>query len=684
MKKIYTFLFSIFFLHSFSQAPKLINYQGVVRNAAGVPVTSPVKLKFEIFPVSSGGSSVFSEVQSTNTNSLGLFSTQIGKNSSLNINWGTGSWFLELSVDTTNTGNSFVIIGRQQMVSVPFALYAENAGSAPAPSVTFSNNILYIGTNSVSLPPAPVYFAGNGIAINSGTIVNTAPDQTITIAGAGNALVNGPYPDFTVTAVPQVLSITNNVISLSSGGGSVVLPATSTTPNTSLTSSGIATVTTSGTNTFNIAVAPPNIIGTGGTTVGGTYPNLTINSPTVGPATINGAGIASTSSSGNNYTVSVPGPVLSYGSNVLTINQGTASSAVTIPAGITPSMSASGIANVTPFVGNSFTVNVPSPTLSYASNVLTISQGTASSIVTIPSGITPTITGQGIATVTPLSGNNFTVNVAPLNLTGLGSATVAGTYPNLTINTPVPPVPPAAWLLLGNSGTIDGTHFVGTTDNVPLNFRVNNQKSGRIDPFSSNTFFGYWSGRDNTIGTQNTAFGINSLLNTTSGAGNTAIGASALGTNTVGNSNTAIGNSAGLSNNGSGNVFIGYQAGYNATGNSQLYIANSSSGLPLVYGDFSTGRIGLGTTAPVSRLHLVDVNANMTLESSGGGAALSSLDLKTISAGTASLYKFNTGRLALSSGGGYNMQFLNSIGGSYQFDEGSNTRLYIASGGNVG
>src|SRR5687767_6139356 len=37
-----------------------------------------------------------------------------------------------------------------------------------------------------------------------------------------------------------------------------------------------------------------------------------------------------------------------------------------------------------------------------------------------------------------------------------------------------------AWLLGGNAGTVDGTHFLGTTDGVPLNFRVNNVRAGRI------------------------------------------------------------------------------------------------------------------------------------------------------------------------------------------------------------
>ena len=37
------------------------------------------------------------------------------------------------------------------------------------------------------------------------------------------------------------------------------------------------------------------------------------------------------------------------------------------------------------------------------------------------------------------------------------------------------------WGLLGNASSVDGTNFIGTTDNLPFNIRVNNQKAGRID-----------------------------------------------------------------------------------------------------------------------------------------------------------------------------------------------------------
>jgi hypothetical protein len=60
--------------------------------------------------------------------------------------------------------------------------------------------------------------------------------------------------------------------------------------------------------------------------------------------------------------------------------------------------------------------------------------------------------------------------------------------------------------------------------------------------------------------------------------------------------------------NGSDNVFIGYQAGYNETGSNKLYIANSSSNT-IIYGDFSTGYLGFGTTTPMQKLHVSGGNA---------------------------------------------------------------------------
>jgi hypothetical protein len=80
------------------------------------------------------------------------------------------------------------------------------------------------------------------------------------------------------------------------------------------------------------------------------------------------------------------------------------------------------------------------------------------------------------------------------------------------------------------------------------------------------------------------------LLNST-GEYNTAIGHMALYNNNA-NGNTVIGYRAGYEcTSGFGNVMIGYQAGLDETGSYKLYIESSSSGSPLIWGDFSDNRI---------------------------------------------------------------------------------------------
>lgn len=45
-----------------------------------------------------------------------------------------------------------------------------------------------------------------------------------------------------------------------------------------------------------------------------------------------------------------------------------------------------------------------------------------------------------------------------------------------------------SWSLTGNAGTMPGTHFVGTTDNQPLEIKVNGQRAVRIAPASDGAF----------------------------------------------------------------------------------------------------------------------------------------------------------------------------------------------------
>ena len=203
----------------------------------------------------------------------------------------------------------------------------------------------------------------------------------------------------------------------------------------------------------------------------------------------------------------------------------------------------------------------------------------------------------------------------------------------------------SGWGLTGNSGTTDGTHFIGTTDNKPFNIKVNNQKAGRVDNSQSNAFWGYQAGNANTSGYGNTAVGDQALKSTTTGTSNTAIGSQALYTNTTGSYNTATGEVA-LNHNTTGayNTAIGEQSMYyNTTGNSntgigmQALAVNTTGGYNAAVGyaalgynttgDFNTavgfGAASTNTTGYYNTFlgYATDVNANNLNNSTAIGYA---------------------------------------------------------------
>ena len=107
-----------------------------------------------------------------------------------------------------------------------------------------------------------------------------------------------------------------------------------------------------------------------------------------------------------------------------------------------------------------------------------------------------------------------------------------------------------------------------------------------------NTAYGYQAAQNLSSGTKNAYFGDNAGGLNTTGGENTMVGTVAGQFNNGGNTNTMIGGGAGRNNlTGSGNVFLGYSAGENETGSNRLYIANSNTSSPLIYGNFSNGSV---------------------------------------------------------------------------------------------
>jgi len=203
------------------------------------------------------------------------------------------------------------------------------------------------------------------------------------------------------------------------------------------------------------------------------------------------------------------------------------------------------------------------------------------------------------------------------------------------------------WSRTGNSGTLNGTHFLGTTDNQALDIRTNNviharfstqgqieilntgqsvfvgEGAGASDDLSANmnSFVGYRSGYSNITGSNNTAYGYQSLYSNTTADFNTAVGMNALYKNTIGINNVASGNSA-LDHNisGSNNTATGYLSSYlNTSGENNTCIGSKAS----MYNSTASQNVAIG------------VNALFTQSFSNGGVVWNS---ENVALGYGSLY----------------------------------------------
>jgi len=162
-----------------------------------------------------------------------------------------------------------------------------------------------------------------------------------------------------------------------------------------------------------------------------------------------------------------------------------------------------------------------------------------------------------------------------------------------------------------NDGTNDGSSIFIGVDAGASDDSSNNQNVGigyksltANTTGYNNTANGYQTLYSNTTGYRNTANGYQVLYNNTEGTYNAAVGYQALASNVIGNFNVALGHKAGFNTNGNRNVFLGYdtgangldtkegsvfigaRAGFHENNSNRLYIENTTSSSPLIYGEF--------------------------------------------------------------------------------------------------
>lgn len=133
-KLICVSLFAVLSFQGFSQAPQAFKYQAVARdNSGNILASQAVSFRINILSGSTSGTSVYAETHTATTNAYGLVNLNIGAGTVISgtfssISWGSNNYFIKVELDPAG-GTAYTLMGTTQLLSVPYALYAETSGS---------------------------------------------------------------------------------------------------------------------------------------------------------------------------------------------------------------------------------------------------------------------------------------------------------------------------------------------------------------------------------------------------------------------------------------------------------------------------------------------------------------------------------------------------------------------------
>ncbi|MFT5919007.1 MAG: hypothetical protein ACI9FU_000809 [Granulosicoccus sp.] len=123
-----------------AQTPEGMNYQAVVRDASGLPIANQTIGMRATILAQPSVTVVFQETHTVSTNQFGLINLVIGggnisQGSLSSIDWGNGTYWLQTETDVTG-GTTYSLLGSQQLMTVPYAFYAESSGDGGQPGPT--------------------------------------------------------------------------------------------------------------------------------------------------------------------------------------------------------------------------------------------------------------------------------------------------------------------------------------------------------------------------------------------------------------------------------------------------------------------------------------------------------------------------------------------------------------------
>ena len=231
MKKIYSIVLFLISVSASAQSPDKMSYQAVLRNVDGTLMKDQaVSIQISILQSSATGTTVYQEDHSPSTNLNGLVSLHIGTGNTTSgtfsaIDWSAGPYFLQTDVDPAG-GTNYVISSTTELISVPFALYANKADSLVG-GITEADPI-FNSSVAKGITSSDTTYWNNKLDGYTETdpIFNSSVAKGITSSdtAAWNNHLSADLDTDTTNEI-QTISIANDSIKLSNGGGRIPLAA---------------------------------------------------------------------------------------------------------------------------------------------------------------------------------------------------------------------------------------------------------------------------------------------------------------------------------------------------------------------------------------------------------------------------------------------------------------------------
>ncbi len=340
-----------------AQSPNKMNYQLIARDLSGtIQTNTSLGFRLSIVQGSPTGAVAYQETFSKTTNGFGLINHPIGtgfttQGSFSGINWSQGPYFIKTEIDFNN-GVNYQDLGLSQLLSVPYAKYADVAGSGVNGGVSLDNDT----TNEIqllSISNDTLYLSKGGYVVlpqNSGTSLDndttneiqfiSLVGNTLTLSKSGGSitLFDGQYSsliaapttvstftndagylvsevDGSTTNEIQSISLTGDTLTLSQGGGFVVLQQSGSTSLDNDTTNELQTISKTG-STITLSDNGGSV-----TVFDGDYTNLT-NTPSIPTLTsdlTNDSGFLTSEVDGDNsnelQTISKTGSTITLSDN---------------------------------------------------------------------------------------------------------------------------------------------------------------------------------------------------------------------------------------------------------------------------------------------------------------------------------------------------------------------------------